>query len=201
MELSINEINELSASELLERTYGKRLESKKTILEYIEIVKVLRNPDVKVEKVQETYNLIYDSIDKMNDKVKPNTIMFLMNALKAQLGKFVNNKDPKNEHGFIKYFKLAYPAKMRSKGFTRVLMNINNITDDQIWTTLAYINRGYIKREIFLTGDDKIAIKEMVGKLVSNSNIKYVNQVKSMEKLMSALGVNVINADGKFKIK
>ena len=201
MELSINEINEISAEELLERIYGKKLESKKTILEYIEIVKVLRNPEVNPEKVQETYNLIYNSIDKMNDTVKPNTIMFLMNALKAQLGKFVKDKDPKKEHGFIKYFKLAYPAKMRGKGFTRVLMNINNITDEQIWTTITYINRAYIKRELFLTGEDKIAIKEMVGKLVAKNNIKYVNQVKSMEKLMSALGVRVINVDGKFKVK
>ena len=201
MELSINEINELSAVELLEKTYGKKLESKKTVLEYIEIVKILRNPEVNPEKVQETYNLIYNSIDKMNETVKPNTIMFLMNALKAQLGKFVADKDPKKEHGFIKFFKMAYPAKMRGKGFTRVLMNINNITDEQIWTTLTYINRGYIKRELTLTAEDKVAIKDMVGKLVAKNNIKYVNQVKSMEKILSALNIKVINVDGKFKIK
>ncbi len=201
MDLTINEINEISAEELLERAYGKSLESKKTVLEYIEIVKVLRNPQVNEDKVQETYNLIYDSIDKMNGKVKPNTVIYLMNALKSQLGKLVRDKDPKKEHGFIKYFKLAYPAKIRGKGFTRVLANINNITDEQIWNTITYINRGYIKREIYLTGEDKIAIKEMVGKLVEKSNIKYVNQVKSMEKLMSALDIKVINVDGKFKIK
>lgn len=201
MDLTINEINEISAEELLQRIYGKSLERKKTVLEYIEIVKVLRNPQVNKDKVQETYNLIYDSIDKMNGKVKTNTVIYLMNALKSQLGKFVSDKDPKKEHGFIKYFKLAYPAKMRGKGFTRVLANINNITDEQIWNTITYINRGYIKREIYLTGEDKIAIKEMVEKLVEKSNIKYVNQVKSMEKLMSALDIKVINVDGKFKIK
>lgn len=201
MELSINEINEITAAELLEKTYGKKLESKKTVLEYIEIMKILRNPEVKPEKVQETYNLIYNSIDKMNDTVKPNTIMFLMNGLKAQLGKFVAEKDPKVEHGFIKYFKQAYPAGMRGKGFTRVLMNINNITDEQIWTTLTFINRGYIKRELYLTGEDKVVIKQMVGKLVAKNNIKYVNQVKSMEKLLGALAAKVINVDGKFKIK
>lgn len=200
MELSILEINEIRAEELLEKAYGKKLESKKTILEYIELMKVLRNPEVNAEKVQETYNLIYNSIDKMNASVKPNTIMFLMNALKAQLGKFVSNKDPKKEHGFIKYFKMAYPAKMRGKGFTRVLMNINNITDEQIWTTLTCINRGYIKRELYLTAEDKADIKEMVGKLVANNNIKYVNQVKSMEKLLTALDIKVKNKNGKFGI-
>ena len=50
MELSINEINELSANELLEKVYGKKLESKKTVLEYIEIVKFLRNEEVKKER-------------------------------------------------------------------------------------------------------------------------------------------------------
>ena len=76
-----------------------------------------------------------------------------------------------------------------------------NITDEQIWTTLTYINRGYIKRELTLTAEDKVAIKEMVGKLVAKNNIKYVNQVKSMEKILSALNIKVISVDGKFKIK
>lgn len=200
MELSIDQINELTAEELLDKAYGKKLESKKTVLEYIELVKILRNPEVKPEKVQETYNLIYSSIDKMNDTVKPNTIMFLMNALKAQLGKFVEDKDPKKEHGFIKFFKEAYPAKLRNKGFTRVLMNINNITDEQIWTTITYINRGYIKRELYLTGEDKAVVTEMLGKLVAKNNIKYVNQVKSMDKLLNALGVKVKGTEGKFKL-
>ncbi len=69
------------------------------------------------------------------------------------------------------------------------------------WTTITYINRGYIKKGIYLNVEDKIAIKEMVGKLVSKNNIKYVNKVKSMEKLLSALDVKVISVDGKFKIK
>lgn len=201
MELNINELNKLSAEELLEVTYGKKLESKKAILEYIEIVKILKNPEIKEDKIQETYNLIYTCIDKMNDTVKPNTVLYLMNALKSQLGKYVTNKDPKLEHGFIKYFKQAYPAKMRGKGFTRVLMNINNITDEQIWTTITYINRGYIKRELFLTSDDKVAIKEMVSKLVAKNNIKYVNQVKSMEKLLNAINARVVVVDNKFVLK
>ena len=201
MNLTINEINELTAVELLEKSYGKQLESKKTILEYIEICKALRNLEVKPEKVQETYTLIYNSIDKMNAVVKPNTVLFLMNALKAQLGKFVEDKDPKVEHGFIKFFKEAYPAKERGKGYTRVLMNINNITDEQIWTTLTYINRGYMKREIYLMGTDKPVIKEMMAKLVANNNIKYVNQVKSLEKLLAATGSKVVSDKGKFKLK
>ena len=201
MELTINEINEMSAVELLEKTYGKKLDSKKTVLEYIEMMKILRNPEVNEEKVQESYNLIYNSIDNMNATVKPNTIMFLMNALKAQLGKFVKEKEPKKEHGFIEFFKMAYPPGMRSKGFTRVLMNINNITDEQIWNTLTYINRAYMKKEIHLFLDDKEAITEMVEKLVAKNNIKYVNQVKSMEKLLRALKISVVGKDGKFKIK
>lgn len=200
MDLTIEQINSLSAQELLEKAYGKKLESKKTVLEYIEIMKVLRNPEVKEEKVQETYNLIYSSIDNMGATIKPNTTLFLLNALKAQLGKFVKEKDPKVEHGFIKFFKGAYPSNMRNKGFTRVLMNIGNITEEQIWTTLTYINRGYLKRELTLSSADKVAIREMIEKLVKKNNIKYINQIKSMDKLLTCLDVKIKSADGKFKL-
>lgn len=200
MDLTIEQINELTAKELLEKTYGKKLESKKTILEYIETAKILRNTEINPEKVQETYTLIYSSIEAMSSSVKPNTTLFLINALKAQLGKFVKEKDPKIEHGFIKFFKEAYPSNMRNKGFTRVLMNIGNITDEQIWTTLTYINRGYIKRELTLTSEDKSVIKEMIEKLVKKNNIKYINQIKSMDKLLTALNVKIKNVEGKFRV-
>lgn len=200
MNLSIDEINELTGAELLEKAYGKKLESKKAVLEYIEIMKILRSPEINPEKVQETYNLIYGAIDSMKGGIKPNTTLFLMNSLKSQLGKFVKEKDPKSEHGFIKFFKEAYPKDVRNKGFTRVIMNIDTITDEQIWTTLTYINRGFLKREITLTSSDKSAIKEMIAKLVQKNNIKYVNQVKSMDKLLNFLDVKIKNEGNKFKV-
>lgn len=201
MEISINEINELKALELLEKVYGKKLDCKKNILEYIDIMKILRQEGILEEKVQENYNLIYSSIENISDTVKLNTIMHLKNQLKAQLGKLVKDKDPKEEHSFIKYFKMAYPPRERSKGFTRVLEDINKITDEQIWTTIAYINRGIIKNELYFSNDEKDAIIEKIKKLISKNNIKYVNQIKSMEKLLRVLKIKVVNKKDKFEIK
>ncbi|MGL5354023.1 MAG: hypothetical protein ACRDA5_11960, partial [Clostridium sp.] len=85
----------LNANEIWEALYNKELNCKKNILEYIEITKVLKCDEVTSEQLQETYTLIYTSIDKMSDIVKANTIMHLKNQLKAQLGKHVQDRDPK----------------------------------------------------------------------------------------------------------
>ena len=79
----------LNANEIWQGLYNKELNCKKNILEYIEITKVLKSDDVKSSQIQDTYTLIYTSIDKMNTIIKPNTIMHLKNQLKAQLGKHV----------------------------------------------------------------------------------------------------------------
>jgi hypothetical protein len=106
-------LENLNAEEIWEKLYNKELNCKKNILEYISITKILKKEDIDPEKIQDTYNFIYDNIDKMADKIKPNTIMFLQNELKAELGKYVMVKEPKIENTFIKFFKEAYPADTR----------------------------------------------------------------------------------------
>ena len=91
----------LSAKEVWEALYNKELNSKKSILEYIELTKVLKKDNVDSKQIQETYNFIYDSIDKMGDAIKVNTNMFLKNQLKAQLGKYVKDIAPKPINYFI----------------------------------------------------------------------------------------------------
>ncbi|WP_303129538.1 hypothetical protein [Clostridium sp.] len=194
-------INNLGAEELLNELYGEKLNSKKTILEYIELTSVFKQEDVDSEKIQETYNYIYECIEAMGNAIKPNTMMYLKNTLKGKLGKLVKDKDPKKENSFIKFFKKAYPAKERRKNFTWVLMDINNIKSDQIWTTLTYINRELIKNNIKLSQEEKKDIITMIEKLVSKNNIKYVNQVKSMEKLINELKIKVVNKKDGFKVE
>lgn len=194
-------INNLGAEELLNELYGKKLNSKKTILEYIELTSVFKQEDVEPEKIQETYNYIYNSIESIGSTIKPNTMMHLKNQLKSKLGKLVKDKDPKKESTFIKFFKEAYPAKERRKSFTFALMDINNIKDEQIWTTLTYINREILKNNLKLSNEEIKDIIEMIKKLVSKQNIKYINQVKSMEKLTNALKIKIINKKGSFKVE
>lgn len=194
-------INNLGAEELLNELYGKKLNSKKTILEYIELTNVFKQEDVEPEKIQETYNYIYNSIESIGNTIKPNTMMHLKNQLKSKLGKLVKDKDPKKESTFIKFFKAAYPAKERRKSFTFALMHINNIKDEQIWNTLTYINREILKNNLKLSNEETKDIIDMVNKLISKQNIKYINQVKSMEKLVNALKIKIVNKKGSFKVE
>ena len=194
-------LENLNAEEIWKKLYNKELNCKKNILEYIAITKILKKENIDPEKIQDTYNFIYDNIDKMADKIKPNTIMFLQNELKAELGKYVMVKEPKIENTFIKFFKEAYPADTRRKDFTWVLMDINKIAEEQIWTTLIYINREYMGKCIRLSSEEKSDIIKMIVKLVKKNDIKYINQIKSLSKLLNNLEIKVMNINDKFKVK
>ncbi|GAA0075763.1 hypothetical protein UT300005_01410 [Clostridium sp. CTA-5] len=191
----------LSEKEIWEKIYNKELNCKKNILEYIEITKILKKSNANEQQFQDTYNFIYDSIDAMADKIKPNTIMYLKNQLKNQLGKYVAIKDPKKENGFIKFFKEAYPEKNRRKDFTWVLMDINKITEEQIWNTLTYINRECLKNNCKLSDEEKSDIIKIVEKLIAKNNIKYINQVKSLEKLLNVLKIKIITVNNRYSLK
>mgnify|MGYP000994600586 CR=1 FL=1 len=82
-----NNFNEIEGKEILNKLFNKELNSKKNILEAIEIIRPLAKEELKGEKLQEIYNIIYNSIEDMNTIVKANTIMYLKNQLKSALGK------------------------------------------------------------------------------------------------------------------
>lgn len=190
----------LNGEEIWEKLYNKELNCKKNILEYIDMTRILIKEQVEVYQIESTYNFIYRSIDKMSDKVKPNTIMFLQNKLKAQLGKYVSVKDPKIQSTFLEFFKEAYPKGERRKDFTWVLIDINNISEEQIWHTLTYINRECL--EGFMLDDEEVNdIIEMIEKLISKNNIKYINDVRSLESLNRILNIKIVKENDNYKVK
>lgn len=193
-------LDEIDAKEVWKILYGKELNSKKNILEYIDITKVLKQNVISSEKLQETYTFIYDAIEEMSNIIKVNTKLYLKNQLKAQLGKYVKEKDPKPINYFIEFFKEAYPANNRRKDFTWVLMDINKITDEQIWTTLAYINGWCLKDDNKLNENQKKDIIKMVELLVRRNNIKYINNIRSLEKFLISLNTKVIAVRDRFKV-
>lgn len=201
IEIKDGDFENLDGIEILKSIYNKELNCKKNILECIENSKEFKSEKISDEKRQEAYNTIYKSIEDMGSIVKPNTIMFLKNKLKGELGKYVANKDPKETNHFITFFKEAYPAKNRRKDFTWVLMDINKITDEQIWTTLTYVNRCILKDRRNLNLEEKRDILKMTELLVSRNNLKYINQVKSLEKLLTVLNIKVVSNKDKFKVK
>lgn len=199
--LNKDEVEGMTAAQVWEKLYNKELDCKKNILEYIDITRVLKKENVSDEKIKETYNYIYDKIESLKDSIKPNTMMYLKNNLKAQLGKYVKEKDPKPENNFIKFFKKAYPEHHRRKDFTWVLMDIKNISEEQIWTTLIYINRECLNNNLKLDSDEKKDIVQMIKKLVGKNNIKYINDLKTLKQLTENLNISIISSGKVFKVK
>jgi len=199
----MNDINleNLNGEEIWEKLYNKELDCKKNILEYIEMTRILIKKQVEIYQIESTYNFIYRNIDKMSDKVKPNTIMFLQNKLKAQLGKYVSVKDPKMQSTFLEFFKEAYPKGERRKDFTWVLIDINNISEEQIWNTLIYINRQCLSEELILEDEEIEDIIKMIEKLVKKNNKKYINDVRSLDILNHILNIKIVQENERFIVK
>ena len=193
--------NNLTSEEILNNILAKELNSKKNILDAIEKTKPLLKEELSKEKAQEIYTIIYNSIEKMNTVVKANTIIYLKNQLKSSLGKFVDNKDPKEINHFLEFFNEAYPPNNRRVGYTRVINDFSKITDEQIWHTLTFINRVVIKTKRRLGEDEKEDIIKNINTLLKSVKIEYINQVKSLEKLLNVLNVKVINDKEIYKLK
>lgn len=199
--LNNDQLKGLTALEIWKALYNKELDSKKSILEYIEITRTLKKGDASEEQIIETYNFIYNRIEGLNDTIKPNTRMFLKNNLKSQLGKYVREKDPKPVNHFIEFFKAAYPENNRRKDFTWVLMDINSISEEQAWTTLTYINKECLSNNIKLNSDQKKDIIKVIEKLVKKGNVRFINNVKSLKQFTDILEINIVKVDNVFKIK
>lgn len=196
-----NNLKELTGKEILDKLFGKELNSKKNILEVIEIIKPLAKEGLEADKIQEIYTIIYKSIEEMNTIVKANTIMYLKNQLKSGLGKYVENRDPKETNYFLELFKEAYPPNNRRVGYTRVINDFSKITNEQIWETLTFINRIVIKTKRRLSEDEKQDIIKNINNLLKSGKIEYINQVKSLEKLLIVLNVKVISYKDGFKLE
>lgn len=194
-------LKELTGKEILDKLLGKELNSKKNILEAIEIIKPLVKDGLESDKIQEVYTMIYKSIEEMNKVVKANTSMYLKNQLKSGLGKYVENKDPKEINYFLEFFKEAYPPNNRRVGYTRVINDFSKITYEQIWETLTFINRIVIKTKRILGEEEKEDIIKNINNLLMSGKIEYINQVKSLEKLLNVLDVKVVNYKEGFKLK
>ena len=195
------QLENLNGEEIWEKLYGKELNTKKNVLEYIELTGVLIKEKADIYQIESTYNFIYRKIDEMGSSVKPNTVMFLQNKLKEKLGKYVSLKDPKYQSTFIEFFKEAYPKGERRKDFTWVLIDIKNISEEQIWHTLKYINRECMNEDLFLDDEEIEDIIKEIEKLVAKNNIKYINDIKSLSTLNNILNIKIVQKNDKFKVK
>jgi hypothetical protein len=199
------QLEQLTAVEIWQKLYGKELNCKKNILGYIDILRTHLKENLSQKQIEDSYAFIYKHIESLRSTVKPNTLMFLKNNLKSHLGKYVKEKDPKPINYFIEFFKKAYPNNYRRSDFTRALMDISKITEEQVWTTLLYINRECVKNELKLNPIEKKHIVEVLERAIRRNNIKFINNIRSLKALMSELNINIITIDQgdnvRYKIK
>ncbi|MBK1811141.1 hypothetical protein JHL18_10920 [Clostridium sp. YIM B02505] len=199
--LTKEELEQLTAVEAWEKLYNKELNSKKNILEYIEITRIFKKLEVNAEKIQDTYSYIYGKIEELKEKIKPNTMMFLKNNLKSQLGKYVVDKDPKPINHFIEFFKEAYPENSRRKDFTWVIMDVNKISEEQLWTTLTYINKECMNHDLRLSLSEKRDIIEVVELVVKRNNSKFISNLRNLKSLTDVLNIRIVSVGEIFKVK
>lgn len=191
----------LNGEEVYEALYNKELNTKKNVLEYIDILKVLKkSEEIDYDQMQSVYDFVYENINKMHESIKPNTIMYLKNELKKQIGKFVYNKEPDKVNYFIEFFKDAYPVHERRKDFTWVLMDINKISDEQILTTLKFIN-FYVLKGGSIREEERADILREVKRLVKRKNLHNINDVRSLKALNEALKIKIVTKKDDFLVK
>lgn len=196
-----NQFERLTGLEIWEKLYNKELNTKKHILEYIEITKVLKKENVNEDQIVDTYNFIYDHIEGLKTSIKPNTMMYLKNQLKSQLGKYVKEKDPKPINHFLEFFKEAIPEGKRRKDFTRVLNDVNSISEDQLWTTLIYINRECLNSDLELDSNEIKDIVEVIKNSVKKNNVRFITKLRTLKLLNDMLNISIVKDGDKFKVK
>jgi hypothetical protein len=196
-----NRFEGLTSEQIWSELYNKELNSKKTILEYIEITGILKKQDANEKQLEDTYNFIYGKIDDLREVIKPNTAMYLKNRLKAQLGKYVAEKDPMPKNEFIEFLKQAYPENARRKDFTWALMDVNKISEEQAWNTLTYINRECLSNNLMLTNPQRKEIIKVIENTIKKNNIKYVNKIRSLKPLTDILNLSIVKVGNTFRVR
>lgn len=195
--LTDEQLKVLNAEELLEGVHGQPLETKKSILEYMDKIKQLSKTVLEEEQLKDTYSLIEEAIKAMSDKVKPNTIVYLKNELKTKLGKY-SGMQVGRDNAFLNFFKETYENAKKTKEYTWVLADLTKIREQQILDTLKTINTYCFKNK--LTSSEKKDILPMIERIVDTQNVRYINQVRSMEGIRKAFRIKVVEEEQKFKI-
>ena len=188
-------LNALSPEQLLEAVHGQALTTKKSILEYIDKLKKLSKEELEEALLKESYTLIEKAINDMSKQVKPNTIVFLKNELKTKLGKY-SGMQLGRENAFLKFFKQTYEAAKKTKEYTWVLADLTKIREQQILDTLKTINTYCFKNK--LTQGEKKDILPMIERIVDTQNVRYINQVRSMEGVRKAFRIKIVEENQKF---
>lgn len=197
MEINTTYTN-LTAKEIFEKLEAKPLNTKKNILEYIDIVRKLAKNDLNEEQIKATYAFIDEHIEILGQNIKVNTMVYLKNELRNKLGKFTpENKGQDN--AFLTFYKQAFANQVKTKEYTWALVDLSKLSEVSILETLKTINNHALRSK--LTGKEKEDIRPMIKRIVDTQNLKLINQIRSMEGIRKAFGIKIVEVNKRFEIK
>lgn len=188
----------LSAEEIFKTLGGTPLKTKKSILEYIDIIKKLAKSELTQEQVKESYLFIDVQIEALANDIKVNTMVYLKNELRSKLGKFApENKSEDN--AFLRFYKQAFEHQVKTKEYTWALMDLSRLSETSILETLKSINTYSLKTK--LTPKEKEDIFPMIKRIVDTQNLRLINQLRSMEGIRKAFRIRIIETNKRYEIK
>ncbi|MHC1748466.1 MAG: hypothetical protein AB9856_08755 [Cellulosilyticaceae bacterium] len=187
-------LNQLSDAQAIKTAlYDKELNTKKAVLDYIELIKKNRDT-ISEEGMKNSHDYIEDCIDEMAKNIKSNTVLYLKNELKSKLGKYDKKAGEQEIDYFIEFFKEAYPDGKRRKSYTWVLADSTKMTEEQILHTLKYINAWCLKGNR-LTAEQKSHILRRIETITYKGTLKYINQVRSLEGVAKSIHFKIVKTN------
>ncbi len=189
---------DLSAEELCNQLGGKALNTKKSILDYIETIRKLAKNDLSEEQIKETYELIDAHIEALGSGIKVNTMVYLKNELRNKLGKF-SPENKRQDNAFLAFYKKTFAKEVKTKEYTWTLIDLSRLSEKSILETLKSINTYALKNK--LTPKEKEDIMPMIKRMVDTQNLRLINQIRSMEGIRKAFRIRIIEVNQRFEIK
>lgn len=188
----------LSAEEIFNTIGAKPLKTKKSILEYIDIIRKLAKSELTQEQVKESYLFIDVQIEALANDIKVNTMVYLKNELRSKLGKFApENKSEDN--AFLRFYKQTFENQVKTKEYTWALMDLSRLSEASILETLKSINTYSLKTK--LTPKEKEDIFPMIKRIVDTQNLRLINQLRSMEGIRKAFRIRIIETNKRYEIQ
>lgn len=187
-----------SPEEIFNALEAKPLQTKKGVLEYIEVIRKLTKEGLQEAEAKKVYEWIEKQIEAMGHDIKVNTMIYLKNELRNKLGKYApENKGQDN--AFLKFYKQTFEHQTKTKEYTYALNDLSRLSEKGILETLKTINTYGLKQK--LTPKEKEDIMPMIKRIVDMQNLKYINQLRSMEGIRKNFRIKIVEVDKRFFIK
>lgn len=172
------------------------LTTKKSILEAIETTRQKAKAQLLSEaEIQKRYNEINESIQALN--VKVNTMVYLKDKLRTELGKFISQKEV--DHAFVRFYKQTFQNQVKTKDYTYNLMDLSRLKIEAVLATLKTINTYGLKHK--LTEQEKADIMPMIERIVDTQKVHLINQLRSMEGIRKNFKIRIVETHKRFEIQ